>query len=249
MNANAGERQGYPPFDVPKPVAEGIWIVDGAPIRPLGVTMPVRMTVVRLADGGLWLHSPIRFSPGLLGALGELGPVRHLVAPDSAHWTFLADWQRHCPEAVAWAAPGLRRRLQVRVSRVRFHRDLGPAPPADWSAEIDQTLVAGAAGFREVAFLHRASRSLILTDLVLAIEEARVPAATRLYARLTGTGAPEGGVPSYLRLLLAARKAEARRAVARMLGWRPERVIFAHGRWFESEGADRLRRAFAWLID
>jgi hypothetical protein len=246
--AAKAERNGYPPFDAPKRVADDLWIVDGAPIRRLGVTIPVRMTVVRLADGTLWLHSPTRFAPGLRAALAELGPVRHLVAPDIAHWTFLAGWQRHCPGAVAWAAPNLRRRLQVRLSEVRFDRDLGALPPADWAADLDQTLVAGAGGFREVAFLHRASRSLILTDLVLNLEDARSPAATRLYARLTGTRAPEGGVPLYLRPLLAMRKAEAARAAARMLDWNPERVIFAHGRWFETDGARRLRRVLGWLV-
>ena len=38
-----------------------------------------------------------------------------------------------------------------------------------------------------------------------------------------------------------------RAAVRTMIGWAPQRVILAHGRWYDRDGADELRRAFAWL--
>ena len=212
---------GYPPFDAPKPVAPGLWVVDAEPMRVLGAAVPVRMTVARLSDGGLWLHSPTRFSPALLGALEALGPVRHLVSPNVAHWTYLKDWQRACPETTTWAAPNLRRRLQVRLSRVRLDRDLGDEPLPEWAADLDQAVILGGAGFREVAFLHRASRTAILTDLVLNLEDERVPAATRAYARATGTRAPLGSTPRYLRPVIQLRRREAAAAVERVLAWAP----------------------------
>jgi len=48
----------YSPNDLPKPIAESVWVVDGDPISAMGLKLPVRMTVVRLKDGGLMLHSP-----------------------------------------------------------------------------------------------------------------------------------------------------------------------------------------------
>ncbi len=33
-----------------------------------------------------------------------------------------------------------------------------------------------------------------------------------------------------------------------MLYWNPERVIFAHGRWYDTDGAAALKRAFRWLL-
>jgi hypothetical protein len=33
-----------------------------------------------------------------------------------------------------------------------------------------------------------------------------------------------------------------------VLAWEPDRVIFAHGRWFERDGAAELRRSFRWLV-
>ena len=38
---------------------------------------------------------------------------------------------------------------------------------------------------------------------------------------------------------------DAAAAVGRALSWAPERVVFAHGRPFEGDGAERLRRAMA----
>lgn len=244
----AADPRGYPPFGVPKPFAEGVWVVDAEPMRAMGLALPVRMTAVRLGGGDLWLHSPVRFRPETLRALEALGPVRHLVAPNVAHWTFLEGWQRHLPDATTWAAPNLRRRRQVRASGVRLDRDLGERPPEAWAGEIDQAVIPGAGGFREVAFLHRPSRTLLLTDLVLNLEDDRVPPATRAYARLTGTRAPGGSTPRYLRPILRLRRREARAAASRLLDWAPERVVLAHGRPFEADGARRLRRALAWLV-
>jgi hypothetical protein len=239
---------GYPPLDTPKAVADDIWIVDGAPLQPGGVTLPVRMTIVRLASGGLWLHSPVRFSEALARQLENLGSIRHLVAPNIAHWTLIAEWQRQFPEAVTWAAPNLAERRQVRKSGVRIDHDLGQGAPP-WDGDIDRVVVPGIGGFREVAFLHRASRTLILTDLMQSLEPDRVPARTRLYARTVGTLFPRATAPIYLRVALRLRGRSARHALARLIEWRPERVIFAHGRWVERDGAAALEKAFGTLAD
>ena len=244
----SGERVTYPPLDVLKPVAEGLWIVDSGPLRMLGMALPVRMTVIRLAGGDLLLHSPTRFDESLRQAMQRLGRIRHLVAPNSAHWLHVGDWQRRCPDAVTWAAPGLRGRGQVKRSGLRLDHDLGEAPPPDWAGEIEQAIVPGGAGFREVAFFHRPTRSLLLTDLVVNVEAGKLPPLMRLGARLVGAVAPNGRAPVYLRLLVRMRRAEAARAASRLIAWGPERVIFAHGRWFERDGAAALRRSLAWLL-
>lgn len=239
----------YPPLNIPKPVADGVWIVDGAPLRPApGLVLPVRMTVVRLASGGLWLHSPVPPSQALAQALAALGPVRHLIAPNIAHWSFVALWRRHHPEASVWAVPGLGRRVPVRLQRLRIDGELGPGAPGDWVGEIDQAVVPGAAGFREIAFLHRASGTLILTDLIASLEAEKLPLPMRLFARANGMLAPDGRAPLYLRAAVLMRRDEAARALAPLIDRRPERVIFAHGSWFADRAAERTRRSLAWLL-
>ncbi|WP_152046258.1 DUF4336 domain-containing protein [Aureimonas psammosilenae] len=237
----------YPPLDVPKEVAEGVFVVDSGPIRAMGIPLPVRMSAIRLGNGGLLLHSPTRYSAALHEALERIGPIRHLVAPNSAHWTYLKEWQDHLPQAKTWAAPGLRERGQVKRSGVRLDADLGPGR-AEWDAEVDQVAVPGIGGFCEVALFHKASRTLLLTDLVQNLEPEKLPAPMRVFARLAGNAAPNGRAPAYLRAVIALRGNLAREAARRIVAFEPERVIFTHGAWFETDGAARLRRSLDWLL-
>ena len=178
------EQSTYPPLDVLKHVAEGVLIVDSGPLRVLGMPLPVRMTVIQLPGGDLWLHSPTRFSEGLRRELDELGRIRHLVAPDIAHWTFLLEWQRNCRDVITWAAPGLRERAQVQEAAVRIDRELTVVPPLEWAAEIDQVVVRGL-NFSEVDFFHKPTRTLVLTDLV---QKSR----SREAAAVDAVGGPSG---------------------------------------------------------
>ena len=238
----------YPPLNVPKPVCEGVWIVDSGPQQVLGLSVPVRMTVVRLQDGGLWLHSPTKHTPQLQAALEALGPVRHLVAPDTAHWAHVSPWRKAVPGAALWAAPGVAERARGQGVDLGRATALGEQPPETWEGEMDQAMLT-APGFVEVAFLHRPSRTLVLTDTVQAMEKPRLPLATRLVASLVGSATEGGTTPAHLRLLLGRRREANRAAAERLVGLDPARVIFAHGAWFEADGQARLRRAWAWLLD
>lgn len=236
----------YPPLDTPKPLAGDLWIVDSGPIHPGGIELPVRMTIVRLQGGGLWLHSPTQLTEQLAADIEALGPVEHLVAPNIAHWTFLADWQRRFPDAVTWAAPGLRDRAQVQASDLRLDRDLGGQAPAEWESDLDQGIVLGGMGFAEAFFFHPASQTLILTDLIQNLDPARLPTFTRVFAFLSGAQA--GTTPHYVRAVLLAKRAEVLSQFERMLTLAPSFVIFSHGECFQERAAERLQQALRWAL-
>jgi hypothetical protein len=67
-----------------------------------------------------------------------------------------------------------------------------------------------------------------------------------LWAR-DGAADPDGKAPIDLRLTFLGGKDVARASFERMLSWGPEKVIMAHGRPYERDGAAELRRAFRWL--
>ncbi|MCC2977270.1 DUF4336 domain-containing protein [Sphingomonas sp. PL-96] len=236
----------YPPLDTPKPVAEDVWIVDGAPIAPGGLTLPVRMTVVRLANGDLLLHSPIRYTPALARELEAIGPIRHLIAPNIAHWTFVKSWQAIYPEATTWGVPGLRDRRQVRTSGVRIDRDLQDAPEAAWADELEQGLVPGAAGFCEAYFFHKPSRTLLLVDLIENLQPEKLPPFTRM--AMGAAAATRGTTARYLRVLIRWNGKDAAAKIRTVIALAPEQVIVAHGAIFDEGAAERLRHAFAWLL-
>ncbi|WP_347138269.1 DUF4336 domain-containing protein [Paracoccus sp. SSK6] len=238
----------YPPLDTLKPVTDGIWVVDSGPMKAMGVVpIPLRTTVIRLASGQVLVHSPSRLTPDLERQIAGLGPVRHLVAPNIAHWTFLKDWQQRFPEATTWAAPGLRKRAQVRRAGLRLDHDLGDASAPGWPGELAQIAVHGAGGFCEVALHHRPGRTLVLADMVQNFERAKLPVLLRPLAAAAGVLAPHGRAPAYLRAIVRLGGAPAREAGRRLVATRPERVIFAHGTWFDRDGAERLERSLRWL--
>ncbi|EOD18559.1 hypothetical protein EMIHUDRAFT_50494, partial [Emiliania huxleyi CCMP1516] len=67
-----------------------------------------KMAVVRLPDGTLWVHSPVELDSALRDALAALGPVRHVVTPNTEHQKYASDWLREYPEATGYSCPGLR---------------------------------------------------------------------------------------------------------------------------------------------
>jgi hypothetical protein len=229
-----------------RPVADNIWIVDAGHINAAGFSLPVRMTVIRLTSGDLLLHSPTRYSQALHQELTRIGPIKHLLAPNIAHWMFLPQWQKALPEAKLSAAPGLAGRAQVRRSGLRIDRELGDTTPHEWAEDIELVLITSLL-FSEIELFHKPSRTLVLTDLVQNLAPERLSFVSRAVANLLGITAPDGTAPAYLRLLLRLGGRPVEQAVSRLLRMRPERVIFAHGRWFESGGTQQLRRSLAWL--
>jgi len=239
------DRESYPPREMPKSIAADVWIVDGGPMIAMGLHLPIRMTIFRLPNGDLLLHSPIEYSPELGDRVAALGTVRHLVAPNIAHWTFTAAWQQAYPETTVWGVPGLRDKAQVKASDLRIDADLGDVAPPAWDGVINQGIIAGAGGFTEAWFFHRPTRTLVLVDLIENLEPDKLPPVTRLV--MQASAATRGTTATYLRLPVRFGGEDAKQAVRALATLDPERVVFAHGRIFDTDGAARLKRAFAWL--
>jgi hypothetical protein len=243
---------GYEPLLTPKPVDDQIWIVDGPIISFYGLPFPTRMTLIRLDDGGLFVHSPVTLTADLREAVDELGPVQHLIAPNWIHYAYLPEWQAAYPKAQTHAAPGVRERASGRGVAIRIEHLLGSKTPAAWAGQIDQLLVEGNPVHREVVFFHRRSRTLVLTDLIENFEAHKCPAWMRPLITLAGARDPDGRPPFDMRLSFrlghrGRGRAMLREAVETMLAWDPQRVIVAHGRWYAHDGAAELRRAFRWV--
>ncbi len=235
------------------PFADGVWTIDILKRFPLGVRLPVRGTIVQLAAGDLWVHSPPPLTPALVAAVDARGPVRHLVGPNKLHHLSLGDWSARYPAARLWAAPG----LAEKRSDLSFAGTLGVAGAASapsvvpWAAEIEPLVLDGAPGMGETVFFHRASRTLICTDLLFNI---RKPAtrATALLLALAGTR----GRFAMSRVWRRHRKDRAalKASVERALGWDFVRVVPAHGEVFDAGQAPAgdvraaTRAALAWML-
>lgn len=239
----------YEPIDVYKPVAADIGVVDG-PFEYLtvaGIRLPLpfttRMTVVRLSNGDLFLHSPTKFDRGLARELGRLGTVRHLVSPNQFHYAHIGEWLEAFPQAVAWASPGVRKRSRARHVEIPFARDLQAEPPGEWRDELDQVLFPGGY-FKEYVFFHRASATLIVTDAIINIELDKVDEPWRSFTRMSGMYHPRGNVFFGMRVPLMLQREKAAAAIARIHAWRPRRILLSHGRCFETDADAAIGRIF-----
>ena len=239
----------YEPINVFKPTGPDIGVVDG-PLEYLtvgGVRLPLpfttRMTVVRLSNGDLFLHSPIKFNEALASELQRMGTIRHLVSPNQFHYAHIGEWSNAFPDAISWASPRVRQRARARHIDVTFARDLDFDPPEEWRQDIDQTLFPGGY-FKEFIFFHKKSKTLVLTDTIINIELDKMPEPWRTATKLSGMYHPRGQIFFGMRLPLLLQQRKARAAFAKIHSWRPERIVLSHGRCFESHGNEVIRRIF-----
>ena len=223
-------------------LAPDLWIVE-VPLRFLGVEAGRRMTIARLRGGGLCLHSAAPLTGELRASLDALGAPRFLVAASALHGhRFMEQYRDAYPELELWAAPGLDRRRKD----LAFDGLLGSVADPRWSDDLDQTVFLGHL-VPEVVFRHRASRTLVVGDLLASVDvDGPMSLAARLAWRLEGVyGRP--GMPRSVRLATRNRRA-ARRSVERILAWDFDRVIVGHGSVLQTGGRAAFERATRWLL-
>ena len=218
-----------------------MWLAE-YPVRFAGIDLVARTTVVRLADGLLWVHSPGPLSNAFEAELEALGRPGYVIAPGTFHFLHAADFKQRYPAATLWVCPG----IETKAPQMPFEFILGDRPPDDWAEQIDQVLVRGVSPMREVAFFHRASRTLVLTDLVENIgdESGDVDWKLRFWwkAVFHMWNHPKPA-PEYQ--LGYKDKSAVRQSLERILAWDFERVILAHGELIEQDAQRVVREAWA----
>ncbi|HEY1814174.1 MAG TPA: DUF4336 domain-containing protein [Kofleriaceae bacterium] len=224
-------------------IGEGIWLSDGPVVHALGMPFPTRVVVVRLQSGALWIWSPVGLDDELRREIAALGEPRFAVEPNKLHHLALAQWVAAWPALRCWAPPGLARKRRD----VEFAGELSDEAPPEWRDEIDQLLVPGNLYLTEVLFFHRRSRTCLVGDLIQHHELASFSGWRHWMMKWSGMTGPEGGAPRDARWTFIRRGA-ARAAITRAIEWAPRQLVIAHGTLPAGDGADQLRRSFAWLL-
>lgn len=240
----------YPPLNTPKGVAEDVWVVDG-PIIWFGMPwprmpFPTRMTIIRLDDRQLFVHSPTRLTPSLKAAIDAIGTVRWIIGPNRLHYVSIPDWRNQYPDARVYLAPRIREQSKGRIEfpAATLQADLG----YPWDAELATLPIAGSF-MTEVEFFHFKSRTLVLTDFIENFERHKLGTRRlRWLVRLGGAMDPDGSMPRDMRFTFRKHKPSLQAAVETMIAWNPERIILSHGRSYERDAVGELRRAFRWLL-
>jgi len=219
-----------------------LYVANGPTVSFYGFPYPTRMAVVRLSDGTMWVWSPVALSDELFNSVAAVGPVRHIVSPNKIHNLFLAEWGERWPEARVYAPPGL---AQKRPD-LHFDAELGDEPDPAWSADIDQVIFRGSLAMEEVAFFHRESRTAVICDLIQRHPEATMTGWKGMLMRLDSLVGERGSTPREWRASFL-RRGKARAARDKVLGWKPERLLIAHGECAQTGATPIIDKALSWI--
>lgn len=172
-------------------VRDTIWTFDQIQ-GILYVIVPIRMTVVKLAEGGLLIYAPVAPTRECIQLVNELvaehGDVKYIILPTISgleHKIFVGPFARYFPQAQVFIAPnqwsfplnlplswlGLpRKRTQV------LPEDSSKAPfGKEFQYAILSPINLGLGWFGEVAFFHKRSQTLLVTDTIVSIPENPPP--------------------------------------------------------------------------
>jgi len=219
-----------------------LYIADGPTVSFYGFPYPTRMAVARLSDDSAWVWSPIALSDELISSVNDVGTVRHIVAPNKIHHLFLAEWAERWPEARVYAPPGLANRRPD----LKFDEELSDEPDPAWASDIDQTIFHGSLAMEEVAFFHRASHTAIICDLIQRHPEETMKGWKGMLMRLDSLVGEHGSTPREWRASFLKRR-EARTARDKVLSWRPDRLLIAHGDCSQTGATSIIEDALAWI--
>ncbi len=224
--------------------AKNLWIVDGPDVRDMGILFTTRMTIVKLSSGSIWVDSPVSVPVDTLKHITGLGPIQYLVADTPRHVWRLEGWHKLFPDAQLWAPKPSP--FTLKKGNLPFTGILGDVPPQGWADDFDQLAFKGNPLIEEVFFFHKASRTVILDDLIQIHPIVNGKPLHNLLFKLVGAAAPYGGVGLDLRLSFINRKL-ARQSLEKMLSWDFDKLVIAHGNCVEKDAKLFVERAFRWL--
>jgi hypothetical protein len=194
-------------------------VVMSFPLRFFGINFARNVTLLRLGDGRVVIHSTAPFTEKDLQAIRTFGDPAWLVEATLLHETFAKEGRTALPGVPYLAPIGFKEVSDVTT------QPLEP-PPSAWAREIEVLRLEGTRKNEHVLF-HRRSRTLVVADLFFSF-----PAETRGWVwffarRIMGLPPSLFGVSRFFRMLISDRPA-FERSMTRMLEWDFERVIVAH---------------------
>lgn len=220
-------------------LGDNIWELS-QPLLAGPIALDHRMTVIRLASGQLWVHSPVAFDDRIRSGLDALGEVAYLVAPSTFHDLYWPPYFAAYPDARFFAAPG----VDLAHSECPFTDTLSTETPSAWSGELQQIMLKGMPKINEFVFLHAASKTLIAADMAFNYD-SDVNFATSLMLRMTGCY-DRFGVSRLFKFYIKDNKA-MRHSVDEILSWDFDHIVLGHGQLLVANGPQVLKEAYAFL--
>ena len=221
-----------------KEFCKNIIFIEEIPLKFFGMQLGTRMTVIRLANNKLFLHSPTKLNSRLIDQLNKLGDVSFIVAPNKLHHLYLDSYVKQYISAIFFAAPGLAKKRKD----INFNGNLLDCPRNEWKDELDQMIFKGCAFMEEVFFFHKSTKTLIVTDFIQSMHPYH-NFVERLVGRIGGIY-NNPSPPRDLRLMFYLDRKSTRKSIQRVNQWNFDKIIIAHGKLITRNAKEIFNNAF-----
>jgi hypothetical protein len=146
--------------------------------------VPVRMSIIKLSTGGLFILNPIAATRELLEMVHSLervhGPVKHVVLSTVAieHKTYAGVFAQKFPSCTVWLQPGqydFPIDLPVELTGFPIGRTKVLPETSPWPEDFEQAtlgpFISRDGAYGETAFFHKATKTLFVTDAVQQVSQ------------------------------------------------------------------------------
>jgi hypothetical protein len=221
------------PHDAPRQVTDDIITVVGEIEMPL-MTLPRRMTVVRLKDGRLVIFSAIALDEAEMRRLEAFGEPAFLIVPNDHHRMDAKIWKHRYPGLCVVAPAGAREAVEEAVPVDATEPDFG-------DPSVRLVAVPGTCG-REAALEIRrpGGLTLVINDVIGNIRDARGFGGWLL--KRLGFAGEEPHLPAPVRLNMVEDKKALR---GQFLAWANDpalrRILVSHGAPIEDDPRGALK--------
>ncbi|TFK28562.1 hypothetical protein FA15DRAFT_753462 [Coprinopsis marcescibilis] len=231
-------------------VASGVWTFS-RPFSRFGL-FPIggRSTAVKLSNGGVWVLASTKLCPETKTTLEKLGPVEYIVGADAVHHLFLREFKEAYPNAKLLAP--LEAVQKPSNSGLKFDGVWGQDSPDTtygFENDIEHCYFSGFRN-RDVAFLHKNSKSLIQADLLMNLPPTEQYSKSKSSPSFFGMKfGPTSWVYSRLMHSLSTDNAAMKADATKVLGWDFERIIPCHGDVIETNAKESWKAVYSQFID
>ena len=220
-----------------KKLDENIWTHEDA-MSLMGTHLPLRMTIIKLSDDTLWVHSPTQLSAQMKNEVDALGTVSCIVGASNGHNNWLKQWQQAYPQATLYVSAGIPKKLGLADYQL-----LDESSENIWQDNLVHEYMDGVPFFNESVFLHTSSKSLIVTDFIQNYDDKKPSGLKQILAnklfRLIGFKGTCIAPPLKMGFMIKD-KAKFSACIARIQALDFDRIIVAHGDIIDSNAKQVL---------
>jgi len=201
----------------------------------------MRMVVIRLPTGGIWLYSPNPINSELAKEIDTIGKVEHVVSPNHYHHLFVDKLKTQYPNAIFWATP----KLIKKMTDISFDSEIN-GENEEWPEIFDSLLVEGGLKLNEIVFFHKPSKSLICADFITNSKVEKYFSMKIFWNLMNVIQKLSHSLSRGLKIITNDTPSKSK--LNKISSWDIKRVVMAHGDIFEPN-EKQLKRVYSWLED